>query len=109
MKQIKFRGKVKSTNSEINKRWAYGGYCEIEDRCYIILDGAEFQKAAETIDGCIEDMIMGFVEVIPETVEQYIGDINGKEIYDTNVFCRTYLLNKFPYFIRHYETSNKKS
>lgn len=55
------------------KRWAYGWYCKVDGKHYIILDEAEFHRAAETSDGCIEDMISGFVEVVPETVGPQTG------------------------------------
>lgn len=52
----------------LKPRWAFGWYCEIDGSHYIILDDATIGS-----DGYGNDVIEGFVEVIPETVEQ-IGD-----------------------------------
>ena len=69
MREIKFRGKSVDT-----KEWVYGGYYEWGDKSYII------QKDINTAQ---------MIEVIPETVGQYIGvkDNNGEgeEIYEGDV------------------------
>lgn len=63
-----FRGLTKDT-----KRWAYGWYCEIEGRHWIVLDDAEVD--------CIG---ASTIEVIPESVGQSII-VEGKEFYEGDV------------------------
>ena len=67
------RGKTVNT-----KRWAYGWYCQVDGKHYIINPDAELAKC-----GCGGHGFTGFVEVIPETVSQSTGieDKNGKEAY----------------------------
>lgn len=75
MDKNKYRGLTLET-----KRWAYGYYCQVQDKHYIILDDAELCM----IECSVDFGISGFVEVDPETVGQFTGlhDKNGKEIYD---------------------------
>jgi len=74
MREIKFRGKSVDT-----KEWIYGGYYEWDNKSYII------QKDIWDRDIHTAQMI----EVIPETVGQYIGvkDNNGEgeEIYEGDI------------------------
>ncbi len=65
-----------------NGEWAYGWYCKItscgRDTHCIIPDDATFDFAQD-----LPDVIAGWVEVIPESVGQYIGlnDKNGVKVY----------------------------
>ncbi|MCJ7828760.1 MAG: YopX family protein [Dehalococcoidia bacterium] len=73
--QTKFRG--------LNLKWgtwAYGYYCVIADKHYIIERDVEL---ADVDIPCPEHGINGFAEVDPETVGMFIGqkDKNGIEIY----------------------------
>lgn len=60
----KSRGKIKSVDLVVSKRWASGWYCRVQGRSFIILDDAE-------VDGFDhrDEYIAGIVEVVPETVE----------------------------------------
>lgn len=61
------------------KTWAYGFYCCIEDKHYIIERDVEFTDVEIP---CPVHGINGFAEVIPETVGQFTGDImHGKDIF----------------------------
>ncbi len=78
----KFRGIVKGIDTP-KKRRAYGYYCEVEGKHYIIPDDAEIKPIDPDMGGWGEG-ISGFIEVIPETVGRSTGkhDKNGKEIYE---------------------------
>lgn len=80
MREVKFRGKLKSDDPIISKRWAYGYYCKIENKHWIVLDDAELTMVAP-------NEFAGFVEVDPETVGQFTGlhDKNGVEIYEDSL------------------------
>lgn len=60
-----------------NKEWVYGYYVKIDDKHYIT-DGKDY-----AIEVCGGKLLPTFIEVIPETVGQYIGekDIKGVKIY----------------------------
>lgn len=64
------------------KRRAYGWYCKVKGKHYIILDDAEMKPIDPDMGGW-GDGIYGFVEVDPETVGQSTGlkDKNSKETY----------------------------
>lgn len=73
----KYRGLTKET-----KRRAYGWYCEIEGRHWIVLDDAEL-----TMD--FDGEFAGFVEVLPKTVGQFIGKGMNGDVYANSIvwFC----------------------
>ena len=74
-----FRGKVKSDDSVVSKRWAYGDKVTIGSRVFIVPDDAEVDSHAHG-----EEYIIGIIEVTPESVAQSTGelDCNKAEIYD---------------------------
>ena len=78
MRGIEFRGKIKSDDPVISQRWAYGDYCQVGGKHFIIPDDAEVE-----VLGASEPAIIGLIEVTPETVGRYIGykDNNEKKIY----------------------------
>ncbi len=69
MKRIEFRGKEK-----VSQLWIYGSLVIHENRTFIIFKGAKMRE---------KSLINGLIEVIPESVGQFIGrcDKNKKEIY----------------------------
>lgn len=66
---------------EEESEFVYGGHCELGDRAFIVPPDAEYDPDY----GGFEPVILGVIEVRPETVSQYIGlrDKNEKEIYGT--------------------------
>ena len=56
MRETKSRGLSKET-----KKWVYGYYFKIGDRCFIILEDAELDE-----DVVCASELTGFIEVIPE-------------------------------------------
>jgi len=55
-------------------RWAYGHYCKVEGKHYIILDDAElFPSNFDDPIYLNGEVIYGFIRVFPKTVGQYIG------------------------------------
>ena len=75
----RYRGIVKGVDTP-KKRWAYGWYCEVEGKHYIILDDAELVPKGIRAEYRI---IEGFIEVDPKTVGQLIGikDNRRKDCY----------------------------
>jgi len=73
-----YRGLTKET-----KRWAYGYYCEVEGKHYIILNDAEMLP----LNGSGHKAIYGFVEVLPETVGQFLkADVGGSpDVYEHDI------------------------
>ena len=78
-REILFRGKTIET-----KRWAYGYYCKIGNKAYIVLDDAEL---CEDEQGTPDNAIFGFIEVDPDTVGQFTGypDKYGKKIFSGDI------------------------
>jgi len=70
-----YRGQVAGLR-DVKPRWAYGGHCVVQGRDFIIPDDAEIDY--------VDDYIVGFIEVIPETVGQGTGreDKHGVEIFE---------------------------
>jgi len=79
MRETKFRGQIAGLPSHLKPRWAYGYLFGIGDHVFIVPDDAWLQEDEYKSEG-----LFGFIEVIPETVGEYIGreDKNGKEIYE---------------------------
>ncbi len=78
-----YRAKVKSDDSVVGKRWAYGDKATVEGRTFIIPDDAELDGLAFEE----KDSIVGFVEVIPESVGQStrMKDRKGEEIFQGDI------------------------
>ena len=74
-REIKFCGIVKGLDI---KRWAYGGIFYSGKRAFIVSDDVEI------FEGTVNSSISDFIEVIPETVGQYIEmkDKKKVEIYE---------------------------
>ncbi len=66
-----YRAKVKSSDPVISKRWAYGDKATVEGRTFIIPDDAEIKQGPAPFGK--KDIIVGSVEVIPESVGQSTG------------------------------------
>ena len=77
-------------------KWVYGWYCEVDGKHYIIPNTAEMLGAGwENPDGVpsSDEVIYGYVEVIPETVGQSTGlkDKNDKDLdwWEGDIFARS--------------------
>ncbi len=81
-----YRAKVKSDDPVISKRWAYGDKVTIGDRVFIVLDDAEYDKDGLS-HGKYQEVISGFIEVIPESIGQSTGrqDMDGVEIFNKDI------------------------
>ncbi len=78
-----YRGLTKKDGKRV-----YGWYVKVEDKHYIISDGAELlRRTISNYSTVFGDVIVGFVEVIPESVSQQIGrkDKTGNEIYEGDI------------------------
>lgn len=76
-REIKFRGKSKDIYSE----WVFGYYVKARSRHYIV---EEWNSEVGNDERWMENE--GWVEVIPETVGQYIGtDFLNNKIYENDV------------------------
>ena len=64
-----------------DSREVRGWYCKVKGKHYIILDDAEIKPIDPDMGGW-GNGIAGFVEVIPETVGQFVcKDKNGKDVF----------------------------
>lgn len=78
MKTVKFRGRVKSDDSVISRRWVYGYLFKLGDRAFILGNDCKIIQS-----GGYDAYINHFIEVDPATVGMFTGylDKNKKEIY----------------------------
>jgi len=84
MKKIKFRGKRKD-----NEEWVYGYPIVLkspigEKNCFILREDFEIDWAGDYPG---TQLLENFIEVIPETVGQYIeiDDLHGKEMFEGDI------------------------
>lgn len=83
-----YRGKVKSSDPVISKRWAYGDKVTVEGRTFIIPDDAKIGTGPAPFGR--EDIIVGFVEVIPASVGRSTGlkdrQNGNREVYGGDLY-----------------------
>lgn len=84
MREIIFRGKVKSKDPVIAKRWVCGGLFFVGKRAFVVLDDCRILNCSDI--GATEPnfYISDFVEVDPATVGQFTSWF-GKDCYEGDI------------------------
>jgi uncharacterized phage protein (TIGR01671 family) len=84
---IKFRGKCEPGYNYSDKtRWIYGSLI-YKDKCFGICKEEDIEMGACCDDGISVIKDWSYIPVIPETVGQFTGQLdgNGKEIYERDI------------------------
>ena len=88
-----YRAKVKSDDPVVRKRWAFGDKVTIGDRVFIVLDDSEYDKNGVS-HGKYQEVISGFIEVIPASVGQSMG-LKDYGYYENDILLSTDGKRKF--------------